>query len=236
MLINGDRLGGRTIHERYFFGSKLARDLRALAVPDYREVYGSYGPRSYLYAEMVFGNTLTVTNLLDSIPQVPVHAMRAPRAIPLTEITRLTRLSADEVRRFNPALVKQVPAGANLYLPSYVKDFGPDVAFWQRPAPRAYAAVLGDFLALEPGLDRWDDPAFELLLRNFQRRFRETKTEEGSVMSTVLAYAIDEAYTSRRRTLLDDFRNSERVGDALLRGMQQINLARPVQTTTLDVE
>jgi hypothetical protein len=140
MLINGDRLGGRTIHERYFFGSKLARDLRALAVPDYREVYGSYGPRSYLYAEMVFGNTLTVTNLLDSIPQVPVHAMRAPRAIPLTEITRLTRLSADEVRRFNPALVKQVPAGANLYLPSYVKDFGPDVAFWQRPAPRAYAA------------------------------------------------------------------------------------------------
>ena len=35
--------------------------------------------------------------------------MRAPRAIRLADVVRRTRLTADEIRRFNPALVKQVP-------------------------------------------------------------------------------------------------------------------------------
>jgi hypothetical protein len=235
-LINGDRLGARDVRERYFLGSKLARDLRLLPVKDHRDVYQTYGPRSYLYAEMVFGNTLTVRNLLASIPQVAIHAMRAPRAIPLGEVTRRTRLSADEVRRYNPALVRQVPAGANLYLPAYVESFGPDVAFWQRPAPRSYAAILDDFLSLEHGAERWDDPAFEGLLRDFQRRFRETKTEEGAVMSTVLAYAIDDAYTSNRRALLAEFRNSERVAVAFLRGVQEVDTLRQVRTASIGVE
>jgi hypothetical protein len=234
-LINGDRLGAQNVREGYFLGSKLALDLRALEVEDYRDVYRTYGPRSHLYAEMVFGNTHTVRNIIASTPQVAIHAMRARRAIPLADITRRTRLSADEVRRFNPALVRQVPAGANLYLPAYVKDFGPDVAFWRRPAPSTFAETLHDFLALEHGPDRWDDPAFEGLLREYQRRFRETKTEEGTIMATVLAYAIQDAYTSNRRALLAEFRTSEQVAQSLLIGVQQIDVLRSA-ATSVEVE
>ena len=61
-------------------------------------------------------------------PQRTIYAMRTTRAVPLAEITRRTGLSVDEVRRFNPALVQQVPARANLYPPHYVPDFGPDVS------------------------------------------------------------------------------------------------------------
>ena len=39
------------------------------------------------------------------------------------------------VRRFNPALIRQVPARATLYLPVYVAAFGENVTFWHRPAP-----------------------------------------------------------------------------------------------------
>ena len=59
-LIAGEHLGGADVRARYFLGSQLARDLRALPGKDYEEVYGSYGSRSYLYAEMVFGNTFNV--------------------------------------------------------------------------------------------------------------------------------------------------------------------------------
>ena len=132
---------------RYFLGSRLARDLRALPGKEYEDVHRSYGPRSYLYAEMVFGNTFIVKQLMTSTPQVPIHAMRTPRAISLAEITARTGLSADEVRRFNPALDQRVPAQATLYLPAYVSEFGEDVAFWRRPPDPSYAAVLNDFVA-----------------------------------------------------------------------------------------
>ena len=59
------------------------------------------------------------------VPQERVFAMRAPRAIPVGEITRRTRLTAAEVQRFNPALTRQVPADANFYLPMLVPEFGP---------------------------------------------------------------------------------------------------------------
>jgi hypothetical protein len=65
---------------------------------------------------MVFGNTFNVSGLIASTPQVSIHAMRTPRATSLTEIVRRTGLAADEVRRFNPALVDRVPAGATLNL------------------------------------------------------------------------------------------------------------------------
>ena len=64
--------------------------------------------------------------------------MRTPRAIALAEIVKRTGLAADQVRRFNPALVDRVPAGATLYLPSYVGEFGPDVTFWRLPASPSY--------------------------------------------------------------------------------------------------
>src|SRR5262245_21472760 len=122
-LIAGERLGGADVRARYLLGSQLARDLRTLPGRDYGPVYGSYSLRSYLYSEMVFGNTFNVSQLIASTPQTPIHAMRTPRAISLKEIVEETGLAADEVRRFNPALIDRVPAGATLYLPFYVGDY-----------------------------------------------------------------------------------------------------------------
>jgi hypothetical protein len=221
-LITGERLGADDVRARYFMGSKLARDLRALPGRQYNQLHGSYGPRSYLYAEMVFGNTFNVKTLLASVPQIEIHAMRPPRAISLGEIVKHTGLSADEVRRFNPALVERVPADAALYLPHYVRQFGPDIAFWRRPAPPSYVAVLHDFLRLAPGPEQWDDPSFAPILEGFKRRFKETRTEEGVVMGTVLAYAMDQAYTSSRRSLLAEFRQSEQVRRLTRRGALEL--------------
>ena len=134
-----------------FWARKLARDLRTLPGKEYADVYKSYGPRSYLYAEMVFGNTFNIRRLIASTPQMSINAMRTPRPISLAEIVERTGLSADEVRRFNPALVERVPAQATLYLPDYVSEFGPDVAFWRRPPSPSYVAVLNDFMRLDSG-------------------------------------------------------------------------------------
>ncbi len=210
-LINGERLGAGDVRAQYLAGSQLANDLRALPGNHYATVYQSYGPRSYRYAEMVFGIALEIDRLIASTPQAPIHAMRAPRALSLAEIMKRTRLSARELRRFNPALRDRVPGRAALYLPTYVSEFGPDVAFWRRPASPEYAAVLDDFVRLSPGAERWDDRAFKPVLADFKRRFHETNTEEGTVMATVLAYAMDQAYTSPRQALLAEFRRNERV-------------------------
>ena len=232
-LINGEHLGAEDIRDRYFLGSKLARDLRALPGKEYEAVYRSYGPRSYLYAEMVFGNSFNIRRLIASTPQRSINAMRTPRTISLAEIIQHTRLPADEVRRFNPALVERVPAHTTLYLPSYVPEFGPDVAFWRRPPSPSYLAVLDDFMRLDSGLEQWDDPAFARVLKDFKRRFRETNTEEGVVMETVLAYAMDQAYTSSRRTLLTEFRSSEKVKWLIERGVLELETLRNAQTFRL---
>lgn len=210
-LINGARLGGDGVRDRYFRGSRFALDLRTMSPNGYRDIHWTYGPRSYFYSEMVFGNRVNVTELIASTPQEPVHAMRAPRAIPLDEITRRTRLPADEVRRYNPALLTRVPARATLYLPAYVRDFGPDVAFWHRPPDASFASALNDFVRVDATEDSWGDPSFEPVLRGFQERFRETNTEEGTVMATVLAYVIDETYASGRTTILADYRTNDAV-------------------------
>jgi hypothetical protein len=207
-LINGERLGGDGVRERYLLGSQFARDLRAISLYGYRDLYRTYGPRSYLYAEMVLGNTFNVAALASSTPQEAIYAMRTTRAIPLAEITRRTRLTPDEVRRFNPALIKSVPARATLYLPSQVPEFGADVAFWHRPPSAAFAATLAEFLRLDVPAEQWEEPAFEPVLRGFQRRFALTQSEEGTVMATVLGYAIEETYTSGRGAILAEFRSS----------------------------
>jgi hypothetical protein len=62
-LINGQRLGAEGVREQYFLGAELARDLQRMAPGTYRDVYGSYGPRSFRYAEMVFGNTFNAARL-----------------------------------------------------------------------------------------------------------------------------------------------------------------------------
>jgi hypothetical protein len=225
-LITGAYLGADDVRARYLLGSRLARDLRALPGRDYEEVYRSYGPRSFLYAEMVFGNAVTVTELMASTPQQPIHAMRTSRPITLRDVVARTGLTADDVRRFNPALKEQVPAGAAIYLPSHVGEFGQDVAFWRARPSSSYTAVLDEFLRLAPGADRWDDPSFAPVLADFKRRFSETSTEEGMVMATVLAYAMDQAFASPRRTLLAEYRDSAKVRSLIDRGKLELETAR----------
>jgi len=221
-VINGERLGGANTREQYFLGSEFAAGLRGISIERYRELFRTYGRRSSLYAEMVFGNMITVSKLTAEYPQSTIFAMRTPRAIPLTEITGKTGLRSDEVKRFNPALGSRVPAKATLYLPSYVKEFGTDVSFWHRPAEPAYALALNDFLQAESGVQRWHDASFESTLRGFEDRFRGTDTEEGTVMATTLAYVISDLRTSRRAAILEEFRTSGHIMDLFRSGVAEL--------------
>jgi hypothetical protein len=229
-VINGSWLGGASTREQYLLGADLAKDLRTLSPRTFSDIYRTYGPRSYLYAEMVFGNTGTVANLRSTITQQQVYGMRTPRAIPMAEITSRTGLSKDEVQRYNPALVKQVPRGATLYLPRYVRDFGSDVSFWHRPADPDYMAVLNDFVRLEATPEDWDSPAFDAVIRGFERRFRSTNSEEGTVMATVLSYVMQERGLNYR--MLTEYRNSTRITELFQRGVQlrtdSLHVAPPV--------
>ncbi|MBW3535680.1 MAG: hypothetical protein KY453_10785 [Gemmatimonadetes bacterium] len=208
-VINGRRLGAMDVREQYLRGGEFALDLRALAPGDFSDVLGTYGPRSFRYAEMVFGNLATVHALRDSVPQERVFAMRAPRPLTLDEVARRSGLARAEVRRFNPALARRVPQGATLYLPAPVEALGPDVSFWHRPPPPAYAAVLNDFVRLQATLEEWEDPSFDAVLRDFRRRFQATDSEEGTVMATVLGYVMQQMPNGRR--ILSDFRTNRRL-------------------------
>lgn len=210
-MINGERLQGATPRERYFLGAQLARDLRTLWPDRFSELYGSYGPRSYRYAEMVFGNAANVRRIIESTPQAKIYAMRTSRAVPLTEITRRTNLPADEIRRYNPSLRKKVPAGATIYLPRFESALGTDVAFWNRAPKATYENVLNDFVRLDASPAEWDNPSFDATLQRFERRFLSTKTQEGTVMATVLAYVRQENATSGRRDILGEFRSSDQI-------------------------
>jgi len=210
VLVNGERLGGRNPRERYFLGSEFAvglRNVESSRAGAYKDIYGSYGPRSYRYAEMIFGNIATIDDAIARIPQRGIFAMRTDRAIPLAEIASRTGLPTDEIRRFNPSLVKEAPAGATLYLPRFDARFGRDVSFWKRSAPANYTALLHEFLALKVDPEEWDTRAFAARLKDFERRFLATNTEEGTVMATVLAYVRGEA-SSRRHEILADFRTN----------------------------
>jgi hypothetical protein len=217
-VINGGRLGGEGIRERYLLGADLARDLRALSPHTFRAVVGSYGPRSYRYAEMVFGNASTVQRIRETTAQEPVYAMRVPRATSLEQVVRASGLSASEVKRFNPALVRRVPASAVIYLPRPVESLGTDVSFWHRPAPAAFHETLADFVRLDANLEEWESDAFELVLRDFRQRFQDTRSEEGTVMAAMLGYVIQELPLGRR--VLGDFRTSDTVAELFERGVR----------------
>jgi hypothetical protein len=230
-LINGERLGGDGTRERYFLGSQFARDLRLLSDDrTFSDLYRTYGPRSYRYAEMTFGNTFTVGSITAAHKQVKIYAMRTPRALSMATIVRRTKLSRDEVQRFNPALVSRVPAGATLYLPMYIKEFGRDVTFWHRPSPPAYETVLNEFVRLDASGEEWENSSFATVLRGFEERFRATETEEGTVMATVLAYAIQEMYSSGRGAILHEFRTSDEIRDLFERGVRERDAAQTTIT------
>ncbi|MEZ5421275.1 MAG: hypothetical protein R2708_28585 [Vicinamibacterales bacterium] len=125
-------------------------------------------------------------------------------------ITARTSLTAEEVRRFNLALKRQVPARATVYLPM-VPEFGADVTFWQRPpsaeirrARRLPAARVGRRAC---GMTR----NLEQVLQSHRRRFENTGTEEGQVMAATLAYVIGDLRTSRRAAILQEFRSSRQI-------------------------
>jgi hypothetical protein len=210
-LILGERLGGEDTREHYFLGGEFIRDLRTLAPRTFRDLYGTYGPRSALYAEMIFGNITHVERLMETTPQQDIYAMRTTKTLTLAEISRVASLPADEIKRFNPALTGQVPAKSNLYLPRYVSAFGPDVSFWHRPMSEGYAEVLNDFLRLEVPLAEWDSHAFDPVLIAFRDRFLATQTEEGSVMATTLTFVLQGQRTSRQGEILAEFRTSDHI-------------------------
>jgi hypothetical protein len=224
-VINGERLGGTNVRDQYLMGSVFARDLRNISIRRYRELFRTYGPRSFLYAEMVFGNTINVELMTAGTAQTEIFAMRAPRDLSLSEVKEQTGLSTDEVKRFNPALVRRVPARANVYLPEYVAEFGPDVSFWHRPADPDFASVLNDFVRLEASVQRWHEASFESTLRGFQRRFEETNSEEGRVMATTLKYVIGDLRTSRRAAILEEFRTSGRILRLFQQGVSELQAA-----------
>ena len=223
-VINGERLGGADAREQFLMGAEFAKDLRDISIRRYRDLFRTFGPRSFLYAEMVFGNTLTVTQLTSEYPQQQIYAMRAPRALSLSEIARRAGLSTDEVKRFNPALVRHVPARANLYLPRYIADFGPDVSFWHRPPTTAYATVLNDFIRLDASVQQWHEPSFIATLTGFRRRFADTDTEEGAVMAASLGYVIGDLRTSRRAAILEEFRTSRRILRLFQQGVRELGV------------
>jgi hypothetical protein len=217
-VINGGRLGAEGVRARYLLGADLARDLRALSPRTFRDIVGTYGPRSYRYAEMVFGNAATVQHIRETTPQESVYGLRVPRATSLDEVVRVTGLSVREVKRFNPALVRRVPQGAVLFLPHPVESLGRDVSFWHRPAPEAYDRVLADFVRLDATLEEWESDAFEAVLRDFRRRFQETDSEEGSVMAAMIGYVIQELPLGRR--VLGEFRTSSAVAALFEQGVR----------------
>jgi hypothetical protein len=90
--------------------------------------------------------------------------------------------------------------------------------------------VLNDFMRLDAGPERWDDPVFAHVLSDFRRRFRDTNTEEGTVMDTVLAYVMDQAYTSGRRTLVAEFRSNEQVRRLVEQGRLELDVVRDAHT------
>lgn len=223
-LINGERLGGATVREQYMLGSQFAQDLRGVALRRYRDLYRTYGVRSFRYAEMVFGNTANVRRLRAEVSQERIFAMRTSRAVPVGEITRRTHLTAAEVRRFNPALTQQVPALGTVYLPELVPEFGADVAFWHRPAAPSFTAALEAFLQLEAGPQRWSEASFEPILQEHRGKFEATGTEEGTVMATVLTYVINDLRTSRRAAILDDFRSNGKILELFKQGVAELGV------------
>jgi hypothetical protein len=212
VVVNGQRLGGVDVREQYFLGAEFVRDVRALAPGEFSDIYGTYGPRSSLYAEMIFGNVGTIAELLERAPrQSKIYAMRAARALTLSEVVRRSRLSVREVQRFNPALVKRVPAGATVYLPRPVAALGRDVSFWHQPPSATYQAALDEFVLLDPSLEEWHSHAFDRVLDTFRKRFAATRTEEGSVMATTLAFVLEDRRASKEAAILADFQESDRI-------------------------
>ncbi|HUF23903.1 MAG TPA: hypothetical protein VMN81_07240 [Vicinamibacterales bacterium] len=219
VLVNGQRLGGKDSRAQYFLGSDLAVGLRSIADGGYKDIYGSYGPRSYRYAEMVFGNASTIEETIAAAKPQRIYAMRTSKAFTREEIARRTGLSMEVISRYNPALVKKVPAGATLYLPKYFEVFGEDVSFWHRDAASAFVKLLDEFTAIDEPAETWESRRFAATLKGFEHRFRATGTEEGIVMATVLSYVRRDT-AGPRASILATFRTSGAILNLFEQGVE----------------
>jgi hypothetical protein len=117
------------------------------------------------------------------------------------------------VRRYNPALVKRVPAGSAVYLPKHVAAFGRDVAFWRKSASPEFTSALNMFVRFGATLEEWEQPSIDAALTQFEQQFRATGTLEGTILATAIAYVRDEGATSGRREILAEFRTSPQIRD-----------------------
>ena len=89
---------------------------------------------------------------------------------------------------------------------------------------RGYVKLINTAPKLWSGIYRWLDPEFEATLKTFQDRFEATRTEEGSVMATALAYVITDLRTSRRGAILEEFRTSARIMDLFKQGVEELGV------------
>jgi hypothetical protein len=160
---------------------------------------------------MVFGYIANATRLVSTKPQVKVFAMRIRQPLTARDIARRSGVSLAEIERFNPALRKRVPAGGTVYLPRYVAALGPDVTFWHRPPSRDYTTTLADFMSLDAAPQAWNEHAFDMTIDRFRGRFAATRTEEGRIMETMLAYVLEVRRTSGQRAILEEFQTSVRI-------------------------
>jgi hypothetical protein len=67
--------------------------------------------------------------------------------------------------------------------------------------------------------EEWDDPSFDGVLQAFRQRFAETRSEEGTVMATALAYVLEQ--TASTRNLMAEYRSSQRVQTLFQHGVRE---------------
>ena len=223
-LINGERLGGTTIPEQYFRGSQFARDLRARSTCAATAI--SIAPTACARSATPRWSSATRSpcgGCAKTVPQERIFAMRTTRAVPMGEITRRTSLTAREVQRFNPALTRQVPAGATIYLPTRVPEFGADVSFWQREPTAAYAAALDAFLELESGrASAGTTRRSSRCCRRTAAASRPRAPRKARSWRPTLAYVIGDLRTSRRAEILRDFRSSGQILQLFRQGVAEL--------------
>ena len=82
--------------------------------------------------------------------------------------------------------------------------------------------MLNDFVRLDATIQAWHEPEFEQTLRDFQQRFTDTGTEEGTVMATLLRFVAGNLTRSRRAAILEEFRDSDRVRELFDRGKREL--------------
>ena len=108
-VINGERLGGVGSREQYLMGSDFAASLRDISIQRYRDLFRTYGPRSSLYAEMVFGNMINVRRIIAENPQSPIFAMRTSQSIARARHHRAHRPQARRSEAIQPGARRSRP-------------------------------------------------------------------------------------------------------------------------------